>query len=265
MEKTKNDEKTKHGEQRDYYSQGWAFAIIALMFFLLTLMTSDQTLNVLPIPQIFFYGSIIIGMTLSCFYIILGSAWRNLPFRLRDILIIAVLVLCASFLIYRTLLIIGTVASWVFAFVPYFIFDQLPVVIFPLLMIATFIVAILYYRMRVILPRSTMKKITYLIILFSAVYIWGYAAKFGGKRYDEGLKIDSTSYHAIVYGAWDGDSDLVFLYECLVGFVACEMIYQSGLGNYSTYETQLVYDEEAGLLRLEHEESLLYEHPIRQE
>jgi hypothetical protein len=277
MEKLKNDEKAKHANRPNYYNQGCAFSIIALMFLLLTIITSYETFKVLPVPVFFWYGSMGLGMLIFAFLVLLGSVWGDTSIPLNWLYVIGALLLVASpLIIWKVALPIGIMGSWFAGMIYILLFRHVPVVVFPLLLIATFCVAMLCQRKSVNLPRMEMKLITYPVVLFTCIFIWGHALKFESQRYDEGLKVNGNSYHAIVYYGWLGDPGLVFLYECDEWIFGCELLYESDYDNYEIPETQLVFDESASTLRLEYHLSernaqhydippILYEHPIQQE
>ena len=278
MEKSKNDEKAKHAHRPDFYSQGCAFSVIVLMFLLLTIMTSYATFSVLPVPIFYYYGSLILGMLIFGFLHTLGSAWRDIPVPLKWHYILAVMLICSSCMTWQFFYAIGVAGSWIIGIIFFSTFREVPafpVAIFPLLMIVTICTAILFSIKSIDIPRPAMKMLTYMVVLFASIFIWGNSLYFEGHVYDEGLKGEGTSYHAIVYYGWVGDPGLIYLYECDMGIFGCNLIYKTDtFQEYRADETRLVYDVNTNTLILEYTMSeltaryyeippILYEYPVR--
>ena len=63
--------------KREFFEPWMAFAVIAALFLVLTLATSYRSLSILPIPGIFYFGSIGLGASLffgsNCACNFLGS------------------------------------------------------------------------------------------------------------------------------------------------------------------------------------------------
>lgn len=279
MEKVKNDEKIKRGDRPDYYNQGFAFSIIGVVFLLLTIITSYETFNVLPTPVFFYFASLIIGMALFGFNILIlfVSRLSNLSIPLKYIYIAVALIVCVApflgLLFWLFFMWIGVLGSWIFA-IPYvFAFQHIPVVIFSLLMIVTIFVGTLCRIKSITISRTLMTASAFFILWLAIAYIWGHAYRFEGHRYDESLEIEGKNYHSIIYYGWLGDPGLAFLYECDAGYFGCDLIYETpDYGDYETDEISLVYDESTLVLRLEYYTSerntqatheILYEHPVR--
>lgn len=270
MEKAKRDNRT------DYYSQGCAFNIIGLMFLLLTLFTSNEILGILPMQWFFYFGSMMMGMALFGFTILLASAWRNLGISMKYIFAVAILASCTTPLFYEFWGAVAIVGSWIFAFPYIMAFQKIPAIVFPLMLIITFVIGIWCAIKSITIPRNLLKQITYLIIFFAIVYIWGHAIKFESRVYDEKLlEVEGKTYHSMVYYGWLGDPGLIYLYECSNGIFGCDLIYETAdYAEYRADETSLVYDESTNVLRLEYQMSeytarynnippILYEHPVR--